>query len=206
MPKGVGAKSPFVLRDWQVEAVRPLFEGKSKIHLLVIPRGNGKSGLIAALALYFLFYGGEGQRIVVVAQNDTRARAMLKSAARMVELSDDLAERVQVYKSHLLYELTDSTMVALASEQSAVEGEDLTLAIVDELGFTDRSVFEAALLSLKRPGSKLVGIGTPSTPRMRDKSPFFDLVTSARAGDESVSLVEYGCPEGTAVDDWEAIR
>ena len=205
VPKGVGAKKPLALRGWQLEAVRPLFEGDSKVHLVCIPRGNGKSALTAAVALYWLFYGGEGQRVAVIAQNESSARRLLRTAARMVELDDDLLTRCKVYKEQISFEFTDSSMVAVASEQSAVEGEDLTLAIIDELGFTEKPVFEAALLSLKRPGSRLLGIGTPSTPRMRDKSPFLDLVLSARAGDRSVSLVEFGAPESAAVDDWAAI-
>ena len=44
VPKGQGAGKPFVIRDWQLEAVRDVFEAGSKIHLLVLPRGNGKSG------------------------------------------------------------------------------------------------------------------------------------------------------------------
>lgn len=206
IPKGVGAKTPFILRDWQLEAVKPLFEGSSKVHLICIPRGNGKSGLTAAVALYFLLFGGEGQRILVVAQNDLSARRLLRTAARMVELDEELAERIHVYKDKLEFPATDSTFIAVASEQSAVEGEDLTLGIIDELGFTDRDVYEAALLSLKRPGSKLLGLGTPSTPRMREKSPFMDLVASARAGDESVSLVEFAAPAGADPLDWEAIK
>lgn len=205
VPKGVGAKSPFRLRPWQVEAVRPLFEGGSKIHLLQVPRGNGKSGLIAALALYVLLFGGEGQRILVVAQNELSSRRLLRTASRMVELNEELSERVQVYKERLEFPATDSTFLAVASEQSAVEGEDLTLCIIDELGFTEREVFQAGLLSLKRPGSRMVGIGTPSTPKMRDRSPFLELVTAARSGDESVSLVAYEAPSECAVDDWDAI-
>lgn len=206
VPKGVGAGSAMKLRPWQVEAVRALFEGESKIHLLSIPRGQGKSALTAALALYELLFGGEGQRIMIVAQNDNAARRLLNTAARMVALNEELAERIHVYKERLEYPATDSTFLAVASEQSAVEGEDLTLAVIDELGFTERDVFEAALLSLKRPGSRLLGIGTPSTPRMRERSPFWSLVSSARAGDETTSLVEYSAPAGCAVDDWSAIE
>ena len=206
VPKGVGAKTPLKLRPWQVEAVRPYFEGGSKIHLLVIPRGNGKSLLIAALALYRLFYGGEGARVMIVAQNESAAYRLLKTAQRMVELDEELSARIHTYKDRLEYRHTDSTVVAVASEQSSLEGSDATDFIIDELGFTARDVYESALLSLKRPGSKMIGIGTPSTPRMRDKSPFFDLVQSARAGDPDVSLVEYSAPEDTAVDDWEAIK
>lgn len=206
VPKGVGAGAPFILRPWQVEAVRPMFEGGSKIHLIQIARGNGKSTLIAAVCLYALFFGGEGGRIMTVAQNDASARRLLRSAARMVELNDELLERTHIYKERLEVPGSDSTFIAVASEQSAVEGEDLSLAVVDEIGWTDRDVFEATLLSLKRPGSRLVGIGTPSPPRMREKSPFLDLVTASRAGDESISLVAYEAPEGCAVDDWDAIK
>lgn len=206
VPKGVGARKAFILRDWQLEAVRPFFEEEAKIHLICIPRGNGKSGLVAAVMLYRLIYGGEGSTGLIVAQNDISARRLLRTMSRMVELNDDLAERIHVYKDRLEFPATDSSVMAVASEQSAVEGFDLTTAVVDELGFTHREVFEAVLLSLKRPGSKVLGIGTPSTPRMREKSPFLDLVTSARAGDPSVSLVEYGAPESAASDDWEAIR
>lgn len=206
IPRGEGAKTAFKLRDWQTDSVRPLFEEETKVHLISIPRGNGKSGLIAALGLFNLFMGGEGARVVIVAQNAQSATRLLKTAIRMVELSPELLERVQLFKDKIYLPGTDSTLLALASEQSAVEGEDITLGIIDEMGFTERTVYEAMLLSLKRAGSKLVGIGTPSTPLMREKSPFWDLVQSARAGDPTISLVEYGCDPKTALDDWDAIR
>lgn len=206
VPRGVGALAPFKPRPWQLEAVRPFFEQSTKINLLCLPRGNGKSGLIAAVMIYRLFFGGEGSTGLVVAQNDASARRLISTVSRMLQLDDDLLERVNVYKDKVEYPGTDSSIVAVASEQAAVEGYDLTTAIIDELGFTERPVYEAVLLSLKRPGSKLLGIGTPSTPRMRDKSPFLDLVLSARAGDPDVSAVEYSAPEDAAVDDWDAIR
>ena len=88
----------------------------------------------------------------------------------------------------------------------AASALDLTLAIIDEIGFTDVDVYEAALLSTgKRPGSKLVAIGTPSTPRMRDKSPLLGLVTAGRAGDPTINLVEYSAPDNCALDDEEAL-
>lgn len=202
VPRGVGAKKPFRPRDWQLEMVTGLLEGSAHTHVWVLPRGNGKSGLVAALALHHLFMWGEGARVMVVAQNDRSASRLLRTAARMIELNEELAERAQVYKDKIRVPATDSEFIAVASEQSAVEGEDLSLAIIDEIGFTERDVFEATVLSTgKRPGSKVLAIGTPSTPRMRDKSPLWDLVTAGRAGDESINLVEYGAPEDCAVDD-----
>ena len=207
VPKGKGAGKAFAPRDWQLDMVRGLLEGDAHTSVWVLPRGNGKSGLVAALALHHLFTFGEGARVLVVAQNDASARRLLATARRMVELSEDLSERAKVYKDRIVVPGTDSEFLAVASEQSAVEGEDLTLAIVDEIGFIEREVFEAAMLSTgKREGSKLVAIGTPSTPRMRDRSPLWELVVAGRAGDPSVSLVEYGAPDECSVDDEDAWR
>lgn len=206
VPRGVGARKALRPRDWQLDMCRPLFEGTAHINVWVLPRGNGKSGLVAAIALHHLFTFGEGARVMVVAQNDKAAQRLLDTAKRMVALEPELDERAQVYKDRIYVPGTDSEFKAVASEQSAVEGEDLTLAIIDEIGFTDVDVYEAALLSTgKRPGSKLVAIGTPSTPRMRDKSPLLGLVTAGRAGDPTINLVEYSAPDNCAVDDEEAL-
>lgn len=206
VPRGVGARKALRPRDWQLDMCRPLFEGTAHINVWVLPRGNGKSGLVAAIALHHLFTFGEGARVMVVAQNDKAAQRLLDTAKRMVVLEPELDERAQVYKDRIYVPGTDSEFKAVASEQSAVEGEDLTLAIIDEIGFTDVDVYEAALLSTgKRPGSKLVAIGTPSTPRMRDKSPLLGLVTAGRAGDPTINLVEYSAPDNCALDDEEAL-
>lgn len=206
VPRGVGARKALRPRDWQLDMCRPLFEGTAHINVWVLPRGNGKSGLVAAIALHHLFTFGEGARVMVVAQNDKAAQRLLDTAKRMVALEPELEERAQVYKDRIYVPGTDSEFKAVASEQSAVEGEDLTLAIIDEIGFTDVDVYEAALLSTgKRPGSKLVAIGTPSTPRMRDKSPLLGLVTAGRAGDPTINLVEYSAPDNCALDDEEAL-
>ena len=202
VPRGVGARGPLKPREWQLDMCRPLFEGSEHIHVWVLPRGNGKSGLVAAIALHHLFTFGEGARVMVVAQNDKAAQRLLETAKRMVALEPELDERAQVYKDRIYIPGTDSEFKAVASEQSAVEGEDLTLAVIDEIGFTEREVYEAALLSTgKRPGSKLLAIGTPSTPRMRERSPLLDLVTAGRAGDPTVNLVEFGAPDNCDVDD-----
>ena len=210
VPKGKGAGKAFKPRGWQLDMLAGVFECVRGAHtnVFVLPRGNGKSGLIAAVVLHHLFTWGEGARVLVAAQNEGAAQRLLNTAKRMIELNPDLSERAQVYKDRIYVPGRDSTFIAVASELNAIEGEDLSLAVIDEVGQTMRDVFESALLSTgKRERTKMVCIGTPSTPSMRDKSPLLDLVQAARGGDESIRLVEFGAPEDADIKDpavWEA--
>lgn len=203
VPKGLGARKPFLLRDWQRDLVNTLYEGDTQTAVWVIPRGNGKSALAAALALHHLFMFGEGARVAVVAQDERSATRLLETAARMIHLNDDLAARAVVYKDKIKVPGTDSVFLALPAEASRVEGEDLTLAILDEIGYMPRATFEAAVLSTgKRDGSKTLCIGTPSTPAWQEKSPLWDLVLKGRSDEEDKSfrLVEFGADPSLPID------
>lgn len=204
VPRGSGAGKKLIVRDWQLDMLAGTFcDDYRKFSVFVLPRGNGKSGLIAAVALWHLMSWGDGARVLVVAQNDSSAKRLLRTASRMVELSPELSERLKVTKDQISYPATDSVFLAVASEQSAVEGEDITLGIVDEIGFIDRDVYEAVTYSMKREGARLIGIGTPSTPRFKDRAPLWDLVTAGRAGDPDVHLVEYSAPDEADIKDVE---
>src|SRR5699024_4079030 len=55
VPKGKGAGTPFRLRPWQRNLVKEMYPPTGKRPrqgVVSMPRGNGKSGLAAALALY----------------------------------------------------------------------------------------------------------------------------------------------------------
>ena len=56
---GRAAGTPFVLRDWQIDIIRRIYDPKGadglrtvRTCLLTMPRKNGKTELAAALALY----------------------------------------------------------------------------------------------------------------------------------------------------------
>lgn len=207
VPRGKGAGGPFRVRPWQKELVGTLLDDGRHLTVWVVPRGNGKSGLAAAVAVHHLFMSGqEGARVIIVAQDERRAGALLRTAARMVSTSDELAERAQIYTDRIVVPGSDSQLTALPAEAHRIEGEDASLVIIDEIGFVTRDTAEAALLSAgKREGSQVLCIGTPSPPRWRDKSPLLDLVLTGRAGgDDTLTVVEYGAPAGCALDDEEA--
>jgi phage terminase large subunit-like protein len=97
VPKGTGALSPLVLRDWQVGLVGSVLDAEPQPRIAGwCLRGNGKSTIVAALALYELLEGGEGATVVVVAVDERQAGIVFGIARRMVELSDELSDRVHV--------------------------------------------------------------------------------------------------------------
>jgi hypothetical protein len=66
----------------------------------------------------------EGAQVLCVASDERQARIVLSTAWRMVELDDDLAARVQVFKDRLYVLHTDSTLAALPAEPAALQGWD----------------------------------------------------------------------------------
>ena len=128
-----------------------------------MPRGQGKSTLVAALGLYDLMLGEEGASVVVAATDERQAGIVFKTAARMVELNEDLLSRVQVFKDRLYVPERGASFVCLPAEPKRLEGLGLRrLAILDEIGVISRDIYEVlALAQGKRETSTLIGIGTP---------------------------------------------
>lgn len=194
-PKGRGAKKPMVLRQWQRDLVATVLDDRPKYALWVVPRGSGKSTLVAALGLHHLTMSGvEGARVVVVAQDERSSRRLLDTAKRMVELCPELEARCRIYADRIEYGATHSVMVALPGDAHRIEGEDASLAITDEIGFVRRDAYESLLHSTgKREESQMLMIGTPSPPTWREASPMLDLVLDGRnrADDPDFNLVEF---------------
>ena len=87
---------------------------------------------------------------------------MFRTAARMVELHDDLAGRVQVFKDRLVIPGRGASFQCLPAEPKRLEGLDYTLAILDESGVIGRDTYEVVDAGAgKRETSTLIGIGTP---------------------------------------------
>jgi phage terminase large subunit-like protein len=108
----------------------------------MMPRGQGKSTLVAALGLYDLMEGDEDASVVVAATDERQAGIVFSTAVRMVELSEDLSSRVQVFKDRLVVPARGASFVCLPAEPKRLEGLDPTLAILDEVGVISRDVYE----------------------------------------------------------------
>lgn len=162
VPKGTGAKSVFRPREWQMDIVRDVLDLGARTVGIMLPRGQGKTTLNAAIALYVFFTWGEAANVVCVAVDERQAALLFNAARRMVELSEDLSSRCYVYADKLVVPLTDSTFQVLPASPAALEGLEYVFAVVDEAGVVRRDVFEVVQLAQgKRERSVLVAMGTP---------------------------------------------
>lgn len=154
----------------------------------MLPRGQGKSTLVAALGVFELMTGGEGASVIVAAVDERQAGIIFGIARRMVELNEDLNTRVQTFKDRLHVPERDASFVCLPASPASLEGLDFTLGIVDEVGVANRDVWEVlALAQGKREQSTLLGIGTPGPDP--HNSVLSDLRDYARAHPDDTSSV-----------------
>lgn len=103
---------PFVLREWQKEMIRELFElredGSYKHHTAYIslPKGNGKTEIAGALAVYGLLGSGNSAPIIpVVASSYDQADLVFGSAKAMIQNGElrhfvELQERKIILKDN----------------------------------------------------------------------------------------------------------
>lgn len=190
VPKGTGALSPLRLRPWQIELVGSVLDADPTPRTAgwMMPRGQGKSTLVAALGVYDLMTGGEGASVVVAATDERQAGIVFRTAARMVELHPALASRVQPYKSELRVPKRGASFQCLPAEPKRLEGLDYTLAILDEIGVIGRDTFEVMNLAQgKRESSTLIGIGTPGPDPYNNV--LADLRSAALTNPDDPSLV-----------------
>lgn len=156
--------SPLALRPWQLELVAAVWDSQPHPRLAAwaLARGNGKSSLAAALAVWTLMTAGNDASVDVIAVDERQAGIVFGIAARFISRNPDLAERVQVYRDRLVYPATGSEMWCLPGTPAALEGRNPDLCICDEGGRLLPEAYEvAALASGKKKLSTVLLIGTP---------------------------------------------
>ena len=73
------------------------------------------------------------QHVIVCAVDERQAGLIFNIAVRMVELNDDLASRVQVFKDRMVVPSRGASFHWLPAEPKRLEGLDYSLALVDEV-------------------------------------------------------------------------
>ena len=112
--------------------------------MFYVARKNGKSTLLAGIALYMLIADGEqGSDIFSVATKKDQANLIFEETHNMIKQSKDLSKHIKKRKSDLYFPLTFSKFQSLGKNSNTLDGLNSHLVIMDELhGIQDRNLYE----------------------------------------------------------------
>ena len=134
----------------------------------LVGRKNGKSTLLAGLALYMLTSDGEGgAEVYSTATKYAQARLLFDEAHNMIKQSPDLSKHFKKRKTDLYYSPTMSKFQPLARNSDTLDGLNCSFCVMDELhGVKDRNLYEVMRQSqAARRQPLLVMITTAGTVR-----------------------------------------
>lgn len=135
---------------------------------VLVGRKNGKSTLLAGLALYMLIADGEGgAEVYSTATKYAQARLLFDECHNMVKQSPELSRHMKKRKSDLYYIPAMSKLQPLSRNSDSLDGLNASFVIMDELhGIKDRNLYEVMRQSQSaRRQPLLVMITTAGTVR-----------------------------------------
>lgn len=147
--KGRYAGKPFVLEPWQVDFLSRLFGWKRpdgfrrfRESYLEIPKKNGKSTLLSGICLYGLFEE-PGAEVYTGAVDREQAKIVFGEAARMARSSPDLARRLKIINSRIVFSANNAKFEAMSSDAPSKDGVNASMCVLDELHrFKNDSLYE----------------------------------------------------------------
>ena len=133
---------PFTLLDWQHEVLWNVYgtvkddnRRQYQHAYLEIPKKNGKTSLIAAIALYHLVCDPHGGQIYCCAADRAQAELVYKAACGMREQNPDIESILKLTdsKKQIQNTITGTTLKVLSAESYTKHGLNPTVVIFDEL-------------------------------------------------------------------------
>lgn len=134
----------------------------------LVGRKNGKSTLLAGLALYMLIADSEGgAEVYSTATKYAQAKILFEECHNMVKQSPELSRHIRKRKTDLYYMPTMSKLQPLSRNSDTLDGLNCSFCIMDELhGVKDRNLYEVMRQSqAARRQPLLVMITTAGTVR-----------------------------------------
>ena len=212
--KGPLAGEPIKLEPWQVFILTTVFgwvkpDGKRRFRrsYIEVPRGNAKSTLSSAVALYMLAADREGgAEVYSLATTRDQARIVFGDAQAMARKSPGFRSRFGVeVGAHNLHVLTSgSKFEALSAEGSTLDGLNIHFGCVDELhAHKTRTVYDVVETGTgKRDNSLLWVITTAGSNRAGicyEIRTFVNRLLEGLFEDDSQFGIIYGLDDA---DDW----
>jgi len=166
------------LMEWQKrDIIEPLFgwvddagHRRYRTAAIFTPKKQGKSTLLAALALYFLVADGEpGCEVYGCATDRQSAGIIYREAAAIVRASPALSAVIEIIDSRntLLHRASGSRYTVLSSDSSRAEGVNAHAVLADEIhAMKDRRLLDALRYAgAARTQPMLIGISTAGYER-----------------------------------------
>jgi phage terminase large subunit-like protein len=198
----------FELHPWQAFVIGNLVgwrradDGRRRFRLglLQVARGNGKTTLMAGLALWDLL-GGDGKRVHVIANNEDQAGICLDTARQMALRLEEPGTLVRF--NRIVRPSADSEMTALPALERSLDGLNPSLWIADEAAeFKGRFLTKLLTTGAKRRESLGVIISTPGS---NPENHYAELVKQAEAvlsgesEDDAMFAALYGLDSSDAI-------
>lgn len=194
-PDGALVGKPVVLRDWQKEIIRSVYEPMRSDRrrlvrqgVLSLGRKNGKTALIAGLCLVHLC-GPEAIRngqLYSVAFDREQASILFKYMAAMVYMDEELSQRLNVVESRkmIIDPVSGSSFQALSSETKGKHGKSASFIVFDELAQfgCDRELYDTMMTSRGAQAEPLVWV--ISTQAADDKALLSETIDDAIKGED----------------------
>lgn len=136
--------------------------------MFLVGRKNGKTTLMAGIALYLLVADYEGAaEIYSVATKKDQARKALTEVVNMIKQSPELRAVIKKRRNDVYFAATSSKFEALASDSNTLDGLNSHGVIIDELhAIRDRNLYEVMKQSTSsRRQPLIVMITTAGTVR-----------------------------------------
>lgn len=212
-PKGTGHGEYLRLAPFQKAFLRKALRPGVDIGVLATPRGNGKSSLGGALAVWALFDDdatGAPQIPVIHMTVAMAIRSCYGVAVSMIRAEPELERRALIYTGvstpRVFVPFNGGELFPMSNEVGGLQGLDPSLAIVDEIGFQPVESWDSLRMGAgKRERSTIIGVGTPGFDH---ENALFHLRRAVNEGAKLPGFVfrEYAAPEACALTDRRAWR
>jgi len=201
------------LEPFQHQIVAEAFSPRREL-LVLIPRANGKSTLLAAIALWSLLRG-RGSQIVVGAASREQASILFDIAREMAQ-HPEVSPLVEVTRREI--RTTDGWLKVIAADGPRQHGLIVDLAIVDELHAHRHDELYVALRTAmqKRQGARMITISTAGarvdTPlgRLRERALKLPKVKRdgafTRAEGPNLAMLAWELSDGAKLNDLDAVK
>jgi phage terminase large subunit-like protein len=206
---------PFVVEPFQRQILADYFAGAREL-VVLLPKKQGKSSLVAAVALWHLLSTPFAEAIIVAAARD-QAGIVLRQVTGFIRRSAQLRNRLRVVQREVRSDGLDGRLRVLASDVDTVDGQLPTFVAVDELHRHKRAELYGVLRDgLGARDGQLIAISTAGdsedTPLGRLRKAAYELPglerdgAHRRASQAGFVFHEWALDADADVDDLELVK